>query len=204
MEPRPSRSRAPSTLPSAPDRRSYSMCTSMDSSWMVSISPRNPELAPRSCAADPLDDDEVVRVQRDARRRIERVLRRRGLLTEAQGDPAPVAKGKVPREDSSLPFLCAASAQSRVAVGSDTGRPLPRIVDTAVANANRHGHPRIVVPGSLLAEPDGDSLHAAIFVPDSDRGLLEPLCPFIDRPALAFGRLQLRDDGKVIWSLHKP
>jgi hypothetical protein len=69
-------------------------------------------------AAPTLTDIEVARVHHDARQRIERVLRARGLLREPGDEPAPV-KGA---DESLLPFLQAASAQSRVAGGPDSGR----------------------------------------------------------------------------------
>jgi hypothetical protein len=86
--------------------------------------------APTFHAAPPLTDIEVARVRHDARQRIERLLRARGLLREPGDEPAEV-KGA---DESLLPFLQAASAQSRVAGGPDSGRPIPRLLDpTAVS-----------------------------------------------------------------------
>jgi hypothetical protein len=86
--------------------------------------------APTFHAAPPLTDIEVARVHHDARKRIERVLRARGLMREPGDEPAEV-KGA---DESLLPFLQAASAQSRVAGGPDSGRPIPRLLDpTAVS-----------------------------------------------------------------------
>jgi hypothetical protein len=111
-----------------------------------------PGRTPTFHAAPPLTDIEVARVHHDARQRIERVLRARGLLREPGDEPAPV-KGA---EDSLLPFLQAASVQTKVAAGESAGRSIPRLVDqsAAVSYPDMLELPR----GALKAERDGYSL----------------------------------------------
>ena len=157
-----------------------------------------PASVPVFHTAPPLEDAEVERVQRDARSRIERIHLARGLLRDPGDEPAPV-KGE---DESLLPFLCAASLQSRTASGPDSGRALERLVDPHLSR--EASDPARFAPGSLRAESDGYSLHAATCIPAADREALEHLCRYVTRPPLAQGRLLLRDDGKVIWNLRKP
>jgi hypothetical protein len=105
-------------------------------------------------------------------------------------------------DDSLLPFLCAASVQSRAASGPESGRALERLIDPHLTRETREL--ARFAPGSLRAESGGYSLHAATCVPAADREALEHLCRYVARPPLAQGRLLLRDDGKVIWNLRKP
>jgi hypothetical protein len=154
--------------------------------------------APTFHAAPTLTDIEVARVHHDARQRIERVLRARGLLREPGDEPAEV-KGA---EESLLPFLQAASAQSRVAGGPDSGRSIPRLIDPSAVGVARQS---LAVPrGALKAESGGYSLHAATRIPANGRDNLEHLLRYMARPPLCQGRLMLRDDGKVICNLRKP
>lgn len=157
-----------------------------------------PGRAPTFHAAPPLTDMGVARVHHDARRRIERVLRARGLLREPGDEPAPV-KGA---EDSLLPYQQAASVQVKVAAGEHAGRSIPRLIDPSAQDSDRAllDLPR----GALKAERDGYSLHAATRIEAGRRDSLEHLARYMARPPLAQGRLMLRDDGKVIWNLRKP
>jgi len=56
----------------------------------------------------------------------------------------------------------------------------------------------------LCHAESGYSLHAAVCIDGTDRAGLEHLCPYVARPPLAQGRLQLQGDGKVIWHLRRP
>jgi hypothetical protein len=101
-----------------------------------------------------------------------------------------------------LPFLCAASVQSRSASGPESGRALERLIDPHLTRAN--SELARFTPGSLRAESGGYLLHAATCIPAAEREALEHLCRYVARPPLAQGRLLLRDDGMVIWNLRKP
>ena len=126
------------------------------------------------------------------------MLRARGLLPEPGDEPAQV-KGA---DESLLPFLQAASAQSRVASGPDMGRSIPRLVDPVTRSSDRD---RLEPPrGALVASSDGYSLHAATCIEAGRRADLEHLLRYMARPPLCQGRLMLREDGKVIWNLRKP
>ena len=173
-----------------------------------------PASRPRFHPAPPLTPDELHRVQRDIVRRIERVLRRRGIL---QDDPAS-DDGAPEDSDSLLPFVQAASLQSKVALGPDSGRPIPRLIDPAAclgpsspsspSNASAP-HPDELRPDELRCEQAGFSLHAATRIEADDRDRLERLVRYVARPALApptfaRGRLEVRGDGRVKWSLRRP
>ena len=126
------------------------------------------------------------------------MLRARGLLPEPGDEPAQV-KGA---DESLLPFLQAASAQSRVASGPDMGRSIPRLVDRFTLSSDRD---QLELPrGALVASSDGYSLHAATCIEAGRRADLEHLLRYMARPPLCQGRLMLREDGKVIWNLRKP
>ena len=144
--------------------------------------------------APALDDEEVALILADARRRITRLLHSRGLLPEP-GEPPPLP---AQAEESLLPFLQAASIQSRVALGPNSGAPLPR------QRAPLDHLPKRALRSPLCHTEASFSLHAAVRIDGTDRGALEHLCRYVTRPPLAQGRLQLREDGKVIWQLRRP
>jgi len=122
----------------------------------------------------------------DARQRIERVLRARGLLREPGDEPAPV-KGA---EDSLLPYLQAASVQTKVAAGENPGRSIPRLVDPSTTSSYRD---LLELPrGALKAERDGYSLHAATCVAAGRRADLED--PHPDYPSARTVRRPVRDN----------
>ncbi len=72
--------------------------------------------------------------------------------------------------DSLLPFLQAASIESRVALGPDSGRPIPKLTDHAAAIPGPQS------PPPLTSNEQGYSLHAATHIPANDRALRERLC----------------------------
>jgi hypothetical protein len=146
--------------------------------------------------ATPLTHEDVARVQRDAMRRIERVLVSRGIYME---DPS---SGSGDQEESLLPFLQAASIQSKVALGPESGRSIPRLLDPALAIRSEQAV--VPAPDELCYESAGYSLHAATRIEAEDRDRLERLVRYVARPPLAQGRLEVRGDGKVKWSLRRP
>jgi len=151
---------------------------------------------PVFCPSPPLTDLEVARVQADARQRIGRILRARGLFSEP-GEEPPTPEGA---EGSAMPLLWSALLLSRTAAG--TGDKVPRLVDPSLASAPRE--PLDLPRGALTATSDGYSLHAATRIEADERESLERLLRYMARPPLAQGRLMLREDGKVIWNLRKP
>jgi hypothetical protein len=90
----------------------------------------------------PLTDLEVARVQADAQRRIERLLRARGLLAAESVDPEPL----VGHEGSAMPYLLSATPARRracraiVLAAWDRARPrLPQLQPHRVRGAGGLG-----------------------------------------------------------------
>ncbi|MEM6675565.1 MAG: transposase, partial [Planctomycetota bacterium] len=81
------------------------------------------------------------------------------------------------------------------ALGAESGRRIPRLVDPALAV--RPVESNVVPPDELRCELDGYSLHAATWVDADDRERLERVARYVARPALAQGRLEVRGDGNV-------
>ncbi|MEM1451435.1 MAG: transposase [Planctomycetota bacterium] len=166
----------------------------LDGTYIVRGAAGRPSFHP----APPLGPDELARVQRDIVRRIERVLRDRGILDSDSSSEG----GGFDDSESLLPFVQAASLQSKVALGAESGRSISRLVDPAAAI--RPAETCVVPPDELRCELDGYSLHAATRVEADDRERLERLVRYVARPALAQGRLEVRGDSKVKWSLRRP
>ena len=148
---------------------------------------RGPASRPRFHPAPPLTPDELHRVQRGIVRRIERVLRRRGILKD---DPAS-DDGAPEDSDSLLPFVQAASLQSKVTRAPTRAAPIPRLIDPAAclgpsspSNASAP-HPDELRPDELRCEQAGFSLHAATRIEADDRDRLKRLVRHVARPALA-------------------
>ena len=139
----------------------------------------------------PPTDDEVTRLLTTIRRRVLRLLRRRGLLPEE--DTVEVAD---PAADMApaLAGLTAAAVQGRVATGRRAGGRLRRIGADPDA-------PWVPNDGPRHAHEDGFDLHANISIHERDRAGLERLARYILRPPVAQDRLQLRDDGLVVLEL---
>lgn len=163
--------------------------------------------APEFLPAPELQPEEVVRVHRDAIRRIHRALHRAGrsdLVRSEDEDSAdaPTANDPGAPSASLLPLLHAASIQDRVVLGPDAGRPVPRLRDPAADL--RPASQGLPDPDSLIADGHGFSLHAVTLVEGADADRLEALVRYAARPALAQGRLEVRGDGKAKWTLRKP
>ncbi|MCP4199353.1 MAG: hypothetical protein GY762_19585, partial [Proteobacteria bacterium] len=77
---------------------------------------------------------------------------------------------------------------SRIALGPDSGKPIPKLTDHAAATPGQQSLP------PLTSNEQGYSLHAATHIPANDRALRERLCRYISRPPLAQGRLSLTDE----------
>jgi Putative transposase/Transposase zinc-binding domain len=134
-----------------------------------------------------LTRDDVGDVVAVVARRIERLLRRRGLAATAEesdaadtwADEAPVLAG-----------LAAASVQGRLALRPRAG-----------ARVVRYGSsPEEATPATLgpcHANVGGFDLHAGIVVRPGDRERLERLCRYTLRPPLAQARLRVGAEGQV-------
>jgi hypothetical protein len=132
-------------------------------------------------------DAEVAQVLATIRRRVERLLRRRGLQPDADdtGGADPVAEASF-----ALAGIVGASVQGRVALGVRAGAPVRRL-------GGRSRQARDGAHGPRHAHLDGFDLHANVWVGPNDRVRLEQLCRYVFRPPLAENRLRRLADGRV-------
>ncbi len=138
-----------------------------------------------------LTQSEVETVQRDVTRRIASVLRAFHIHAGPDCDPSPIPGS----EDSGLPFLRAASIQSRLALGPESGQPIARVIDPPNKGDNRADKPSAP---ALTCTREGYSLHAATLIRKGDHALREGTSrqsqprsassPSSDRSARAFAR----------------
>ena len=157
----------------------------------------SPTSPPIFRSATRLTQSEVETVQRDVTRRIASVLRAFHIHADPYCDPSPIPGS----EDSLPPFLRAASIQSRIALGPESGQPIARVIDPPNKGDNRADKPSAP---ALTCTRDGYSLHAATLIRKGDHALRERLCRYITRPPLAQGRLSITEDGNVLWKLRSP
>jgi len=139
-------------------------------------------------------DAEVAQVLNTIRRRVGRLLRRRGLEPDPDdtGQKDPVAEASL-----ALAGIAGASMQGRVALGTRAGAPVRRLGD-GVRRA-RDG-----TRGPRHAHLEGFDLHANVWVGPNDRARLEQLCRYVLRPPLAEHRLRRLADGRVRLELKRP
>jgi hypothetical protein len=143
--------------------------------------------------APPPSDEEVARVLATIRRRVGRLLARRGL------DPGVEGAGPTDgfaEESPVLAGLATASVLGRSALGSRAGAALRRLGDVTGATARAPRGPR-------QAQLEGFDLHANVWMPTRNRAGLERLCRYLLRPPLAQERLRLRADGRILVELRK-
>ena len=139
--------------------------------------------------APPPTDAEVAQVASQVRRRIGRLLRRRGIGDEAADTTDPLAD-----ESTALAGLTAAAVRGRAALGRRAGRGPQRLGADPDA-------PWIDRSGPLHAHDAGYDLHAAVVIPGGDRPGLERMCRYVFRPPLGQQRLRRLVDGRVAVAL---
>jgi ribosomal protein S27E len=139
-------------------------------------------------AAAKLGDDDVQQIVETTARRLIRLCTKRGLLDDVQIDT-------LADEEPVLAAITAASVRGFTATGERAGQRLRRVLrDPATA----------VRTAPLCFAARGFSLHAATRIAAEDRLGLEKLCRYVARPALAAGRLRIRDDGQLSFALKTP
>ena len=134
-------------------------------------------------------DEEMDAVLLTVRRRLERLVARRGLVDD-EGDDCWRAEAPV------LAGMAAASVQGRRALGVRAGAAVARV--DASGGAPVEGGPGL---GRCHARWGGYDLHAAVVVPAHDRARLERVCRYTLRPPVAHERLRLTSDGRIVLDL---
>jgi hypothetical protein len=136
-------------------------------------------------------DAEVAAALATIRRRVQRLLVRRGL------EPADDATGPADRLAEESPVLAGivgASVHGRVALGPRAGARVRRLSDA-------RDRETVTSRGPRQAHLEGFDLHANVWVSGNDRAGVERLCRYILRPPFAQERLRLRSDGRIALEL---
>ncbi len=142
-------------------------------------------------AAPPPSDAEVARVVMTVRRRVLRLLARRGYGQDAGAAPDLLAE-----ESPVLSGITGASVLGHVALGRRAGARVWRLGSEPDA-------PWIASRGPCQAHLDRFDLHADLHVAGHDRRRLEHLCRYLLRPPVAQERLRLLADGRVLVQLKR-
>jgi hypothetical protein len=150
-----------------------------------------PEGALAFTPAPPPSDEEVARLLATIRRRVRRLLVRRGLLVEETDLPPP---DLCVDESSALASMTAASVQGRVALGRRAGARVLTIGRDPDA-------PWVMSTGPRQAHLDGFDLHANVDVSADDRLRLEQLCRYVLRPPIAQDRLAITAEARILLTL---
>ena len=128
--------------------------------------------------------------------RMMKLLTRRGVLIEEQGQTYLADNDADSDEARVLRPLQAAACTYRIAFGPRAGRKVLTVQGAMPREAD--------FKQNLCADIDGFSLHAAVRCGADERQALEQLCRYITRPALANERVQTDAAGQVVLKLKTP
>jgi hypothetical protein len=128
--------------------------------------------------------------------RLMKLLTRKGVLVEEQGQTYMADDDSDSDEARVLRPLQAAACTYRIAFGPRAGQKVLTVQGAMPRDAD--------FKQSLCADIDGFSLHAAVRCGADDRHALEQLCRYITRPALANERVQTNSAGQVVLKLKTP
>jgi len=143
---------------------------------------------PTFVAAPPPTDDQIQQLIEQAAVRLIRQLEQRGALDPTQADA-------LAEQQPVLSGLTAASVQGTQALGPQAGQRVRRLLTDPAAGQRT---------APLCVAARGFSLHAATTVAAGDRQSLERLSRYVNRPPLAYGRLQQLDPGHLAFALKTP
>ena len=130
---------------------------------------------PTFVAVDPPTDDQIQHLIEQVAYRLIGLLQRRGVLDDTQADAQADA-------EPVLAAIAAASIQGMVATGERAGQRVRWALSDPAQG---------IRSASLCFAARGFSVHAGATVQAHDRGGLEGLCRYVNRPPLAYGRLSL-------------
>lgn len=143
------------------------------------------DAAPSFHALPPPTDGDIMSIAWDVCKRVQALLRKRGLDTESEDAFA--------QDQPLLAATYAASIQYTVSTGARAGQRVLRLLGAEPREDKRaHGFAH------------GFNLHAKTFVAAHDRKRLEKLLRYIARPPISQDRLVQRPDGKLQLRLKTP
>ena len=125
-----------------------------------------------------------------------KLLTRRGVLIEEQGQTYMADNDSDSDEARTLRPLQAAACTYRIALGPRAGQKVLTLQGAMPRQTD--------FKQTLCADMQGFSLHAAARCGAEDRQALEQLCRYITRPALANERVQTNAAGQVVLKLKTP
>jgi hypothetical protein len=140
------------------------------------------------------EDGDVLRLTTLVSQRVQWLLERRGLGTEADSQEAD----PLSQDDPGMAALLANSVRRRIALGSNTGRGVVRLGDQI------DGESLDALQSPLCAMVSGFSVHANVYIEARDRLRLERLIRYAARPAVATERLSALADGRLLYRLKRP
>jgi hypothetical protein len=139
------------------------------------------------------EDEDVLRLTTLVSQRVQSLLERRGLGSDADSQQADALS----QDDPGMAALLANSVRRRIAVGSHTGHGVVRLGDQI------DGDSMDAVQGPCCAMVSGFSVHANVCVDARDRIRLERLIRYAARPAVATERLSALPDGRLHYRLKR-
>jgi hypothetical protein len=139
------------------------------------------------------EDEDVLRLTTLVSQRVQSLLERRGIGSDAdsqQADP-------LSQDDPGMAALLASSVRRRIAVGSNAGHGVVRLGDQI------DGDTMDAIQGPRCAMVSGFSVHANVYIEARDRVRLERLIRYAARPAVATERLSALPDGRLLYRLKR-
>jgi hypothetical protein len=141
----------------------------------------------------PPEDADVVRVATLVAKRVESLLKRRGLGP----DDDPADADTLGRDQPGLAAIYSASIRGRIAWGPHVGNRVMAVGDQI------DGDSLEALQSSRCATVSGFSVHANVSIHAHDRMRLERLARYVSRPAISTERLSELPDGRLLYRLKR-
>jgi len=141
----------------------------------------------------PPEDADVVRVATLVAKRVESLLKRRGLGPDDDPDDADT----LGRDQPGLAAIYSASIRGRIAWGPHVGNRVMAVGDQV------DGDSLEALQSSRCATVSGFSVHANVSIHAHDRMRLERLARYVSRPAISTERLSELPDGRLLYRLKR-
>jgi hypothetical protein len=140
------------------------------------------------------EDEEVLRLTTLVSQRVQSLLERRGLGTDAD----PCEADPLSEDNPGMAALLANSVRRKIAAGSNVGRGVVRL------GHQIDGDSLDAFESPRCAMVSGFSVHANVYIEALDRIRLERLIRYAARPAVSTERLSALPDGRLLYRLKRP